>query len=561
MPDGKRTVTWFSLFMFFFSIGWFVNSTMASNETNYHKIDKGLVYMKKVFETVSRSYVDKLDPENLSKSAIDGMLNEFDPYTVFFEDPGSHQLQMITRGKYGGVGMEISIQDDRIVVISPMEGTPAQRAGVRAGDILYTINGLPTTDMTTEDASRQLRGKIGTTVQIEMERAGLDERLSFELTREEIVLKDVTFSDFIKPGVAYFRLSAFSDKAGKELREAVFELEDRGEIEKVILDLRGNPGGLLTAAVDVLDIFLPENHLVVSTRGSHENEHKFYTETAAILPNVPLVALVNQSSASASEIVAGAIQDLDRGVVIGEATFGKGLVQKVYPVDKISQAYLKITTAKYYIPSGRSIQKEDYKKNNTVFTDRSDSVEYNQDINYYTANGRIVHSGSGITPDIPVVEEHFDRFIQHLLSKAYFFRYTVDYLNKYPEKQKQKSIIISPKMLADFEKVVLKDGFKIELEGEKELKKFLDIAEKKDYNSSMEELVSNALKQLERQKRTMFTKNREHIKHMLMVEFAEKLGGAKQRIKMLLARDKQVNQALAVLVDHREYRDILAVGN
>jgi len=561
MPDGKRTVTWFSLFMFFFSIGWFVNSTMASNETNYHKIDKGLVYMKKVFETVSRSYVDKLDPENLSKSAIDGMLDEFDPYTVFFEDPGSHQLQMITRGKYGGVGMEISIQDGRIVIISPMEGTPAQRAGVRAGDILYTINGLPTTDMTTEDASRQLRGKICTTVQIEMERAGLDERLSFELTREEIVLKDVTFSDFIKPGVAYFRLSAFSDKAGKELREAVFELEDRGEIEKVILDLRGNPGGLLTAAVDVLDIFLPENHLVVSTRGSHENEHKFYTETAAILPNVPLVALVNQSSASASEIVAGAIQDLDRGVVIGEATFGKGLVQKVYPVDKISQAYLKITTAKYYIPSGRSIQKEDYKKNNTVFTDRSDSVEYNQDINYYTANGRIVHSGSGITPDIPVVEEHFDRFIQHLLSKAYFFRYTVDYLNKYPEKQKQKSIIISPKMLADFEKVVLKDGFKIELEGEKELKKFLDIAEKKDYNSSMEELVSNALKQLERQKRTMFTKNREHIKHMLMVEFAEKLGGAKQRIKMLLARDKQVNQALAVLVDHREYRDILAVGN
>lgn len=561
MPDGKRTVTWFSLFLFFFSVGWFFNSTIASNEAKYYKIDKGLVYLKKVFETVSRSYVDKLDPESLSKSAIEGMLNEFDPYTVFFEDPGSHQLQMITRGKYGGVGMEISIQDERIVVISPMEGTPAQRAGVRAGDFIYTINGLPTTDMTTDEASRQLRGKIGTTVQVQIERPGLDGYLSFELTREEIVLKDVTFSDFIRPGVAYFRLSAFSDKAGKELREAVFQLEHRGEIEKVILDLRGNPGGLLTAAVDVLDIFLPEGQLVVSTRGSHENEHKFYTETEAILPSVPLVALVNQSSASASEIVAGAIQDLDRGVVIGDNTFGKGLVQKVYPVDKVSQAYLKITTAKYYIPSGRSIQKEDYKKNTKVFTDRSDSVEYNQKINYYTANGRIVHSGNGITPDIKVAEEQLDRFMQHLLSKSYFFRYTVDYLNKHPRTQQQNNVLISPKMLDDFEKMVMKDGFKIELDGEKELRKFISIAKEKSYNSSMEELVNKALKQLERHKRTMFSHNRELIKHLLMVEFAEKMGGAKQRIRTLLKRDLQVNEALAVLIDHREYRDILAVNN
>lgn len=257
------------------------------------------------------------------------MLKEFDPYTVFFEDPGSHQMRMITRGKYGGVGMEIGFQNQQITVIAPMEGTPAQRAGVRAGDVIVKIDDTPTGDLSLEETSQRLRGKIGTSVTIEIERPGLDTPVKLELMREEIVIKDVSYADFIEPGTAYIRLSAFSDKAGQELKEAVQQLQARERIQRVILDLRGNPGGLLTAAVEVANVFLPPGQLVVSTRGSHESENKFFTKEAPLLPTVPLVVLVNESSASASEIVAGAIQDLDRGVLVGSETFGKGLVESV----------------------------------------------------------------------------------------------------------------------------------------------------------------------------------------------------------------------------------------
>ncbi|NIW80292.1 MAG: PDZ domain-containing protein, partial [Calditrichae bacterium] len=358
MFRGKKYISFVVAFSVFFSIGWLFNGSMANNDDVYHKIDKGLFYLKEVFEKLSHNYVDEIDPKELSESAIDGMLEEFDPYTVFFEDPGSHQMRMITRGKYGGVGMEIGIQNDRITVIAPMEDTPAKKAGIQAGDIIIKIDGISTEELSLEEASQKLRGKVGTEVTIEIERPGIETPITLELTRQEIVLNDVTYADFIESNTVYIKLSAFSDKAGRELKQAIRQLQSQKPIHRIILDLRGNPGGLLTSAVEVADIFLPAGELVVSTRGFHENENEFLTKDSPLLATQPLVILVNQSSASASEIVAGAIQDLDRGVLVGKETFGKGLVQKVYPIDKISQSYLKITTAKYYTPSGRSIQKE-----------------------------------------------------------------------------------------------------------------------------------------------------------------------------------------------------------
>ncbi|MCK6622998.1 MAG: PDZ domain-containing protein [Calditrichaceae bacterium] len=561
MFSRKKFLAWLTVFTVLFSAGWFANQSRANdNDDIYYKIDKGLFYLKEVFETVSRNYVDELNPETLSKSAIKGMLQEFDPYTVFFEDPGSQQMRMITRGKYGGVGMEIGMQNKKITVIAPMEETPAQRAGIRPGDVITKIDGEATRNMNLEDASQKLRGKIGSRVSIEIERPGVNQPFTVELTREEIVLKDVTYAAFLEPGTAYIRLAAFSDKAGKELRDAVSALQMQSPIERAILDLRGNPGGLLTSAVEVANVFLPPGQLVVSTRGVHESENKFFTKENPLLPVQPLVVLIDRSSASASEIVAGAIQDLDRGVLVGTQTFGKGLVQKVFPIDKVTQAYLKITTAKYYVPSGRSIQKEEYKKNNSVFTDLSDSVEYDPKIDYFTANGRVVHSGGGIQPDVAMPEAELDPFMQTLLARGLFFQFAVEYMSKNPGLKKSGMAAVDEPLLQEFEAYVLRQGLDFELEGEAELNKFLKIAREKKYSEDLRDLVEVALQKLDTRKRDEFAEHRQDIIRNLEAEFAEKLQDSEARTRVQLSHDPEVKRAVEVLHNMQQYQQILAIN-
>ncbi len=559
MKRFPKFSSWVSLITVLLVVGWFFNITIAGNEELYYKIDKGLYNLKEVFEILNRHYVDKLDPEGVSKAAINGMVKELDPYTVYFEDPGSERMGMITRGKYGGLGMEIGIQNGKITVIAPMEDTPAKRAGILAGDVITKIDGESTEDMTIEEASRRLRGKIGTQVTLEIQRPGVDEPITLTLTREEIVVKDVTFADFIDSGTVLIRLSGFTEKAPREMKEAILALKRRGKIERVILDLRGNPGGLLSSAVEVANIFLPPGELVVSTRGRNERESKYFTKEMPLLPNVPLAVLVNQYSASASEIVSGAIQDLDRGIIVGTTTFGKGLVQKVFPIDKINQTYLKITTAKYYTPSGRLIQKEDYKKNHEIFVDLSDSVEYNKKVNYYTKNGRVVHGGGGIVPDVTVEGEKLDRFIAAVRSRGYLFRFTVDYLSRHPELKQQSHITVTDAMLNDFAAYLKEQGFDFELPGEENLEKFLEIAGEKQYDEDIRDLVKVALQKLDAQKQNAVQAHAEQLKRQLEAEFAEKIGGSRARLATYYQYDNQLKKALQILKDLPEYNQILAV--
>ncbi len=559
MKRLPKLTSWVSLLTILLVVVWFFNITVAGNEDLYYKIDKGLFNLKEVFEILNRHYVDELDPEGISQAAIDGMVKELDPYTVYFEDPGSERLGMITRGKYGGLGMEIGVQDGKITVIAPMEDTPAWRAGILAGDVITKIDGQSTRNMTIEEASRKLRGKVGTQVTLEIQRPGVDEPITLTLTREEIVVKDVTFADFIDSGTVLIRLSGFTEKAPREMKQAITELKRRGTIERVILDLRGNPGGLLSSAVEVANIFLPPGELVVSTRGKNERESKFFTKEMPLLPNVPLVVLVNQYSASASEIVAGAIQDLDRGVIVGTTTFGKGLVQKVFPIDKINQTYLKITTAKYYTPSGRLIQKEDYKKNKKVFVDLSDSVEYNQKTNYYTKNGRIVHGGGGIVPDVKIEGEKLDRFISAIRSRGYLFRFTVAYLSQHPELKQQQHIEVTDDILAAFEQYLKDEGFDYELNGEDELEAFLNVAQKEGYDEDIQDLVKVALQKLDAQKGNAVQSHAEQLKRHLEMEFAEKIGGSRARLRVWFQYDPQLKRALELLHDMPRYQEILAI--
>ena len=536
-----------------------LNSSFASNEEIYLKLDKGLFYLKQVYETVSRNYVDEVDPEGLSKSAIEGIVQELDPYTVFFEKKGSEQLEIITKGKYGGLGMEIGKQEGKITVISPIDDTPAQRAGIRAGDIIITIDGVQAEQFTLDEASGKLRGQAGTTVDLEIQRPGLDGSIKLTLTRQDIIIKDVPYADLIEPGIAFIRLSSFSDKAGSEVREAVRSLQRKGSIDQLILDLRGNPGGLLASAVEVSNIFLPKGELVVQTRGNHEKDNQFTTIENALLPNIPLVVLVDGGSASASEIVAGAIQDLDRGIVIGSKTFGKGLVQQVYPVDKVNDAFLKITTAKYYIPSGRCIQKDDYKKNKDVFTDLSDSVDYNNHKEYFTRNGRVVYGGGGIQPDIEVEREKIDQYLIALWSQGHFFRFTVDYLATHPDMKLANGFTVTEEIIYEFRNYLQQKDMDFDIEGEPELEEFLKIAADEKYSADLTDLVTMALQKLEKEKDQEFDKNQQEIRHSLESEFAEKLGGTSARIATLLKYDDAVSKALEILKNQENYLSVLTV--
>ncbi|GAB4371837.1 MAG: S41 family peptidase [Calditrichia bacterium] len=538
---------------------WLLNSSFAGNEQLYFKTDKGLYYLKQVYETISRNYVDEVDPEGLSKSAIKGIVEELDPYTVFFEQKGSENLQIITKGKYGGVGMEIGKREGKITVISPIDNTPAQRAGLRAGDVITKIDGESTEDMSLETASSKLRGKVGTRVVIEIQRPGFKDPIPFTLTREEIILKDVTYADFIEPGTAFIRLTSFSDKAAKELREAVRKLQKKGTIERVILDLRGNPGGLLNSAVEVANVFIPKGELIVITRGTHEQENKFLTSEQPLLPHEPLVVLVDGGSASASEIVAGAIQDLDRGIIVGSPTFGKGLVQQVYPVDKINDVFLKITTAKYYIPSGRCIQKEDYKKNKQVFLDIDDTTQTENNASYKTRNGRPVYGGGGIKPDIEADNGKNGHFLLALWAKGYPFRFSVEYLASHPELKSQEQVVITDEILNDFRKFLEDQQMDFEIEGEAELKNFLKIAREEEYSDDIIDLVTVAVQKLKNEKEQQFDRHIEKIREILDMEFAEKIKGSEGRIAAGLKYDQVLASALKVLKDSKQYNQILAV--
>jgi carboxyl-terminal processing protease len=538
---------------------WFLNNSFAGNEDRYLKTDKGLFYLRQVFETISRNYVDNVDPEGLSKSAIRGIVGELDPYTVFIEKQGSERLDIITKGKYGGLGMEIGKRGENITIISPMDDTPAHKAGLRAGDVIMKIDDESTKDMSLEDASNKLRGKIGTDVTIEIKRPGLSEPITKKLVREEIVLKDVSIAEFIEPNTAYFRLSNFSEKAAAELKQAVHKLQQEGEIDRVILDLRGNPGGLLIAAVDVANVFIPKGELIVQTKGEHERDAKFLTKNEALLPDIPLVVLVNKGSASASEIVAGAVQDLDRGIIVGTSTFGKGLVQQVYPVDKINDAFLKITTAKYYIPSGRCIQKEDYKKNREVFSEIPDSTEFNNHIKYYTRNKRVVYGGGGIKPDVQELPDRMDDYLTALWAEGHFFRFTVDYLAAHPDIKNDTSFEITDQVLNDFRNYLSGKKIEFEIEGEAQLKKFLTIARDENYDESVQNSVNAVLQKLEEEKLKEYDRNVKQIRESLETEFAEKLGESSQRTIKRLNNDKVLHKALTVLHNRVEYNTILAV--
>ncbi|HDI51355.1 MAG TPA: S41 family peptidase [Bacteroidetes bacterium] len=544
--------------------GWVANFSNASSPVGeldlYAKIQKNINLFGRVYQEVTRRYVKEIDPEKFLQAGIQGMLSTLDPYTVFMEKEAGEELQIMTRGKYGGVGMTISKREGWPTVIeSPFPGTPAERAGIREGDRIIEVDGISTKDERISDTASRLRGKPGTTVIIKIMREGVSEPLEFHIVRAVIKIHDLSYSGIIKDGIGYIKLNRFSKNAGNEVREAVQDLKTKG-LKAIILDLRSNPGGLLESAVKVANVFIPRGELIVSSKGRAEESNREYrAEEDPVAPDLPLVVLVNGNSASASEIVSGAIQDLDRGLVIGSTTFGKGLVQTVVALDRNSA--LRITTAKYYLPSGRLIQnpKRLYRRDTDIFLTESivanDTTEIDTKKNYYTRDGRVVHGGGGIKPDIEVEPPKISNFEAALIRKSMFFNFAITYAAQL--KEKPDSLVIDDKILSEFRQYLKDKKFDFELEGEKELAEFQKVAQERNYDSQMTKTIAALQQKLEEIKKSEFNKCRDFISRLLEREIAAKLWGTQAGIEATFDDDPVIQEALKILSNPEQYAFML----
>ena len=507
-----------------------------------------------MYEEIVSEYVDDVDSERLMRTGIDAMLGRLDPYTTFLDEADQAELDILSRGRYVGIGLTMGIRDGRLIVISPVEGASGFRQGVRAGDIVTHIGDQPTEGMTLNDARALLRGEPGTTADLTIRREGVDDPLHFTLRREHVRVKDVSFSGFVYDdtvrGIGYIKLDRFAQNASREVQEAVQGMIETQQLQSLVLDLRGNPGGLLDGAVEVMELFLPEGTAVVTTRGKAAGtERTFRTRRPPLLGDIPLAILIDDESASASEIVAGAVQDLDRGVLVGTRSFGKGLVQTIRRLPY--NTALKITTARYYMPSGRSIQDVDYSAHDGLASARPDSLRRM----YRTVAGRAVWDGSGVEPDVPVGDEPRSELEQALDRRAAFFMYA----NRFAAAHDTigHDFEVADAIVEDFRKWLDDEDFSYRTDAERLLDAMREELEEAGYRGSMRDLQS--LEQaMEVDKNLDFERHVERLKIRLRDEILTRYYNDTERIRASFHHDAQLAEAVSVIENGERYRQVLA---
>ncbi len=528
---------------------------VAPRSDTFFALQKHFRIFGALYETLVTDYIDPIDPGRLMRKGIDAMLAELDPYTTFFDEADRGEIDLLTRGRYGGVGLNVGIRNGRLTVLAPIEGAAGYRQGIRTGDIITHIDGQPTDGLSLETVRHMLRGQPGTTVTLTIEREGEPLPLQFVLTREEVQLKNVTYVGFLNDdtteGLGYIRLARFALGAGEEVRQAIEQLRAAGPLRGLVLDLRDNPGGLLEAAVEVAGLFVPQGAPIVSTRGRTPDRTRVYrNESAPLYPELPLVVLVNELSASASEIVAGAIQDLDRGLIVGTNTYGKGLVQIIRPLPY--NTALKLTTAAYYTPSGRSIQAIDYSQHDGHGQLVPDSLRRT----YYTRNGRVVRDGHGIEPDVVVAPPEPGPLEAALRRQAAFFFFANHYVARHPEPP-TPDVRVDDRILQEFRAWLNSRNFDYQIAAEHTLASLETQLEAADYAQALEALqhVRNALTQA---KKAAFAREAEALRRQIRQELLARYLPPATRMRYLLADDPVVQRAAELLRDTRTYAALLS---
>ena len=542
----------------FISIAVILASFLSFSFTdNYFEIAKNLDIFTSLYKELNTYYVDETDPGKLMKKGIDAMLKSLDPYTTYIPESEIEDFRFMTTGQYGGIGAIISKRGDYVYVSEPYESFPAQKAGLMAGDKILEINGVSAKGKTTEEVSKILKGQPNTAVTLLMERKKLGTPFEVSFNREKVTVKSVPYFGFLSDGIGYIKLRSFTRNCSKDIKDALVKLKNQQELKGIILDLRGNPGGLLNESVNISNIFVQRGEEIVSTRGKMKEWEKIYIATQkAEDTETPLVILINQSSASASEIVSGVMQDLDRGVVIGKKSFGKGLVQQSRKLSYNTQ--LKVTIAKYYTPSGRCIQALDYSNRND---DGSvGKIEDSLKTAFKTKNGRTVYDGGGIEPDIKVEQASISNITISLLKKRLIFDFATDFRFSNENILSAEKFEFTDDNFTEFKDFLYDKEYEYTTETEDAIEELKEIAEDELYFKNISDEYNILVAKLETNKKDDLNKFKDEIKELLTSEIVSRYYYQKGRIIANLQFDNEVKEAIRVLNNSSQYNSILA-GN
>lgn len=529
------------------------------------QIVKNLDVFNSVFKELDMFYVDTIDAEKMIQNGINGMLALTDPYTEYYPEEEMGSLKQMITGKYAGIGATIRYYDakDRVVITEPLEGTPAQEAGLKAGDVILSVGGkdMVRGDMEknelTDHVSQELRGEPGTSFLLKVERPGKDKPqvLEFKITRRSIRQNPIPYYGMVADSVGYLALSEFTENCAKDFKKAFIELKQEGA-SSLVIDLRGNGGGSLSEAVDIVNLFVPKGKEIVTLKGKvKQSEEGYKTESEPVDTEIPLVVLVDGSTASAAEIVSGSLQDLDRAVIVGKRTFGKGLVQVPRPLPY--NGSLKVTTAKYYIPSGRCIQAIDYAKRNAdgSVARTPDSLTHV----FHTAVGREVRDGGGIRPDIEVKGEKYPNILFYLMNEDVIFDYGTQYVLNHPQLASVADFKLTDKDYEDFKALVKEKKFTYDRQSEKVLKNLKEVAEFEGYmddaKAEFEALEKKLTHNLDRDLDHFRKPIQEMIAQEIIKRYFYQKGACMERLK----DDEDLKKALETLADQTKYEGILTV--
>ncbi len=534
--------------------GSFLSFTMV--EDYYFEISKNLDIFTTLFRDVNTYYVDSIQPGSLMKAGIDGMLKTLDPYTVYIPESDIEDYRMThISAEYGGIGALVQQRNGDIEISELYEGFPAQKADVRVGDKILSVNGNSTKSKKVDDVTEFMKGQKGTTVKIIFQREGEPKPIEKIIIRDEIKFKNVPFYGMVNENTGYIKLNQFLEDAADQVKEGLVSLKQNPKMKYLILDLRGNGGGLLREAVEIVNLFVDKGQKIVNQKAKiKEMNMEYIASKLPVDAQIPLVVLVDRGSASASEIVTGAMQELDRGVIVGQRTFGKGLVQQTYNLSY--NTLLKVTIAKYYTPSGRCIQALDYTHRNT-----DGSVEHVPDSlmhEYKTKGGRSVYDGSGIYPDVFTERKTFSSVSQALASNFIFFDYASKYVREHPSISVAKDFSMSDAEYNDFIKFIDGKKYDYKNQSEKRLEELKTAAEKEKYFSLLESEFTSLKKKMDDTKQQDLMHHRDEIKEILETEIASRYYYQKGRLEADFKYDSDLKKAIETLNDNTLYSSILA---